>query len=483
MLILKLAFRNLLRHPRKSLTIGGLIALGIAALFVANAVFESSDRGLRSSFVRSMTGDAALSAKGPVSYGLFGSEVPIVSEYESIPPIAGFSALSEDFDGLDGLEAWTPLVSAAAQLRVGRVIIGNVPVFGVDPSSYFDVCPDIVVDRGDLTELADGGVFLNAKLAELAEARIKRALTIGESLTFSMYSNGSFKVRTGRFAGVHSYPGGTEVMDRLALADATLVRGLVDYTLGYVSAGDREEETDAGADLDDLFADAGDAVASADDAMTLDDVEDSLADTAERDLLVSEDAAAWSFALFRASPGREADLLRSLRRLADDGGYDVRAMDWRQAAGSNAQALFAVQGAFYVGMGFIALGAVLVIMNALVISVLERSAEIGTMRGLGAGSGFIRNLFITESMLLTMAAALTGVIVGLVVTFAAARSGIALENPLLVSLFGGSTLRPIPSPSSVALHLGLAAAVGALAWIYPVSLALRVQPISAMNGR
>ena len=65
MLILKLAFRNLLRHPRKSLTIGGLIALGIAALFVANAVFESSDRGLRSSFVRSMTGDAALSAKGP----------------------------------------------------------------------------------------------------------------------------------------------------------------------------------------------------------------------------------------------------------------------------------------------------------------------------------------------------------------------------------------------------------------------------------
>jgi len=50
MLILKLAIRNLIRHTRKSLTIGTLIMLGVAILFVANAIFESTDQGLQATF-------------------------------------------------------------------------------------------------------------------------------------------------------------------------------------------------------------------------------------------------------------------------------------------------------------------------------------------------------------------------------------------------------------------------------------------------
>ncbi|HUW69845.1 MAG TPA: FtsX-like permease family protein [bacterium] len=482
MLILKLAIRNLTRHTRKSLTIGLLIMLGVAILFVANAIFESTNQGLQSTFVRSVTGDAVMSAYEEVSYGLFGSEVPIVSDYESIPAIGGFSAISDRFGEIDGLEAWTPLVSAAAQMRLGGASI-NVPVFGVDPATYFSVCSDIVIKSGDIQALSAGGVFINSSLAADLERRLGRSLVPGEPITFSMYTNGSFKVRAGHFAGIHAYPAGTEVMDRLVLTDPTIVRGLVDYTLGYVSSSSPATTTNASGNLDDLFGSATDQVnAPVEDGLSLDALASALADTAQRNLVVSPDAAAWSFALFKAHDGQAARMIKSMRDLAASSGWSVRVLDWRTAAGSSAQALFAVQGAFYIGIGFVILGAILVIMNALVISVLERSAEIGTMRGIGARAGFIRSLFIAESMVLTMAAAAIGIVIGIAISLYAARVGIRISNPLLVSLFGGDLIRPVVSMRSALMHLGMAALVGALAWIYPVSLAMRIQPVSAMNG-
>ena len=90
MLILTLAFRNLLRRTRRTILLGGLICVGIAGLFFANAVFESTNQGLRTSFVRSLTGDLVLAAPSRTQYSLFGSEVPIVSNFETIPPITGY---------------------------------------------------------------------------------------------------------------------------------------------------------------------------------------------------------------------------------------------------------------------------------------------------------------------------------------------------------------------------------------------------------
>jgi putative ABC transport system permease protein len=422
-----------------------------------------------------------MSESSDIAFGLFGSEVPIVSEYESIPSISEFSAISGEFKSFEGLATWTPVVSAAARMRVGGVSF-NVPVFGVDPATYFDVCSDVGIERGDTGDLAAGGVFINSVLASNLEGKLGRMLELGETITFSMYSNGSFKVRTGNLAGVHSYPGRTEVIDRLVLADPTIVRGLAGYTMGFVSSSSPVPESGPPGDIDDLFDIAADVVNSDENGLSLGSLEDTLADTADRDLMVSPDAAAWSFALFSAADGQAARLESSLRAIISAKGWNTRILDWRGAAGISAQVLFAVQGAFYIGMGFIALGAVLVIMNALVISVLERTSEIGTMRGLGAGIQFIRRLFIAESMLLTLVSSVLGIIIGSVLSIYAAHVGIRISNPLLVSLFGGELIRPVVTLQSVGLHLGMAAIVGSIAWIYPVSLAMRVQPVNAMSG-
>lgn len=483
MLILKLAVRNLARHLRKTLLLGSLIAVGIAALFVANAVFHSTNTGLESTFVRSLTGDAALSAGGDLAFSLFGSEVPIVSEYESIPPMDGYALIADRLDRLDIVESYTPIVSGVAQIRVGGYT-ANVPVFGVDPASYFKVCSDVTIEHGNVDELAAGGVFINATLAKAMETALGRALTPGEEVIFGMYSNGSFRLKKGHFSGVHRYVGTNEALDRVVLADATIVRSIANYTLGYAVQGAVQGsvvDDQPAFDLDSLFLDVSDVSEQA-EGLTLDAVEASMADTSERDALVMTDAAAWSFVLLRARDGRRAQLENQVRAAIRESGLDIRVLSWQAAAGTSAQALFAVQTAFYVGLGFVALGAVLVIMNALVISVLERSVEIGTMRGLGAGAGFIRRLFVAESMVLTVGAAIVGLLGGALLANGLSKAGIVLTNPLLVSLFGGPTVRPVPTFSSALYHLGLAAIVGALAWIYPVSLAMRIQPVVAMNG-
>ena len=144
--------------------------------------------------------------------------------------------------------------------------------------------------------------------------------------------------------------------------------------------------------------------------------------------------------------------------------------------------IFALQYVFYIGLGFISLGAILVIMNALVISVLERVPEIGTMRSLGAGRPFIRNIFMLESLLLTGGSAMAGLIIAIIASTLMAKAGIKLQNPLLISLFGGATLQPSFDLFSVLMHIAMALMAASVSWIYPVRLAMRIKPVNAMNG-
>ncbi|GAB1484364.1 hypothetical protein MASR2M78_31820 [Treponema sp.] len=221
-----------------------------------------------------------------------------------------------------------------------------------------------------------------------------------------------------------------------------------------------------------------------DTALTLYKWNQILADTSLRDKLVMTDAAAWSFALARVAPESSSLIVqRAVASALKERQSEARVMDWRGAAGSSALLLFAVRMAFNIGVGFLILGAVLVIMNALVISVLERTGEIGSMRALGATRSFIRSLFILETMILTLASALVGVLIGVLATLALKKHGLPLDNPLLISLFGGNILRPVITLSSIGVHLVGAALIGSLAWIYPVSIALKIQPVSAMAER
>ena len=481
MLIFKLAIRNLLRNTRKTILLGMIIILGTAMLFFAYAVFESTNEGLKTSFMRSITGDAVLSADSETSYGLFGNEIPIVGNYEVIPAIPGYSSMADVFSSVDYVLEWTPIVSAAAYVEIGSKRTAAV-LFGVDYKTYFSVCSDIVIEKGSIESLKNGGVFLNKKIASTIEGKIGRSLKIGEPLQLSMFSDGSFRIVKVFLAGIHSYAGTTQVLDRIVLADPDSVRRIANYTMGYVlNNEDSFTKPKEAFDFDDLFLTAEDVTAENQNGFTIESVEKLLSEiTDEGKTAVMTNSAAWSFVLFRADENQKA-LLNSLKKEAENRRWGVKILNWRQAAGLSAQTVFALQYTFYIGMVFIAAGAILVIMNALVISVLERSSEIGTMRGIGAGKAFIRKLFITESMLLTMSASLLGVLLGIILCLVVSAKGIVVKNELFINLFGGSVIEPNITIFSIFINIAMAFFIASLAWIYPVSIAMQISPASVMG--
>ncbi len=106
------------------------------------------------------------------------------------------------------------------------------------------------------------------------------------------------------------------------------------------------------------------------------------------------------------------------------------------------------------------------IMNIMLVSVTERTREIGLRRAVGARSRDVLIQFLAEAVTLSMAGGLVGILLGI------AASGSV-----------GRLLRwtTVISPASVAIAAGVAAAVGIFFGFYPARQASQLDPIDALR--
>lgn len=121
----------------------------------------------------------------------------------------------------------------------------------------------------------------------------------------------------------------------------------------------------------------------------------------------------------------------------------------------------------FLGLGAVGLliGAI-GIANVMVIGVLERRAEIGLRRAIGAGRRHIAYQFLAESLILSTLGGLSGTVLGVLITTAvAANRGWSIAIPDAV-VWGG--------PAA-------AAAIGVIAGLYPALRAARLSPTDALR--
>jgi putative ABC transport system permease protein len=104
------------------------------------------------------------------------------------------------------------------------------------------------------------------------------------------------------------------------------------------------------------------------------------------------------------------------------------------------------------------------VMNIMLVSVTERTREIGIRKAVGARRGDILVQFLVEAMLLSVLGGILGVIAGLV-----------------GSQFKIVGVQPLVQAYSVVLAFGVALAVGLFFGIYPASRAARLRPIEALR--
>jgi len=108
-------------------------------------------------------------------------------------------------------------------------------------------------------------------------------------------------------------------------------------------------------------------------------------------------------------------------------------------------------------------------MNVMLVSVSERTAEVGLLRAVGAGRTQIAGVLLAEAALLSAAGGLVGLVLGGAGVWA------------LVTMYPALPARP--PLWAVASALGLAVLVGLVFGLMPARRAARLDPVLALGRR
>lgn len=165
--------------------------------------------------------------------------------------------------------------------------------------------------------------------------------------------------------------------------------------------------------------------------------------------------------------GRISALLRERHHLASDGTNDDFSILSQDSILGTLNTITSLLTAFLAAVAGISLlvGGI-GIMNIMLVSVSERTREIGLRKAVGARGQDILLQFLVEAVVLSLTGGLLGLALGFLIATAVTFSGLIIASV---------------TPLSVALAVGFAIAVGLFFGIYPAQRAAKLNPIDALR--
>lgn len=480
--LIRIAFRNLLEHRSKTLIIGTLLALGVIILIVGNAFMDTAERGVKEGFTDNFTGDVFISGKamnGSVS--LFGVQAaggqettPILPYYDRI--IGKLSSMPQVQDEASQITGFGLATIANSDEQTFALL------FGIEPGEYRRIFDQAKIVDGHFLEPGEEGIVITKGALERINKQLKQELKVGDDITLTGMGGMGFKIRTVPIAGLVEYKNGSEASDFITYVDVNTARILQGLTLGNdadTPVTDSQKALLAQSSEDEMFG--GEEVVETSSSAPVMPVETVAAPAAPVPQSVA-DTGAWQFILVKLKhPSQAPRVAAELNQWFAAEGIDAQAGGWKMAAGPFSQSIDVVRIIFDIAIIIVSVVAIIIMTNTLVISVIERTGEIGTMRALGAQRGFVRKMFLVETLTIAVVFGAIGTALGTGIIGILNLAHIEAGNAFLQILFAGKVLHTSASLGSIVSSLVLVIAVAIAAHLYPVSLALKIEPVRAMQ--
>ena len=485
--IWKIAARNLTEHKTKTLIIGAIVAVGMFALILGNAILDTATAGIEKNYIENFTGDVILSGEteGDISFFPFeqmrggSAESPIVQDYFK---------LEEYLNGSDMIENWSPIITGMATMMFTDEIMMPTQIFGVDIEKYRASFPDnMEIIDGRLLEPGEEGIMLSTTAVAMFEEAFGRKPAAGDMIEMMTTTDrAGMKINELPYVGTFKYHNSesSPMLPMICLTDYSSLRSMLGMNLAAETVElSSEEESFIGGFADDdlfgggLFVD----VSSEDGGKSADEIFAEISDRSDVEALRLEDSGEWNFITIKLADGTSSKAaLQQFSTNFEASGWDIQVNDWLTGAGGQAQMTYTLKTVFNVIIAVIAIVAVIIIMNTLVISITERIPEIGTMRAIGAQKGFVRMMILAETFIITVIFGLIGILAASGVLAGLNISGISFDNIFLRMLLGGSELHPVIKVQTLLVDFIGIIAIGAAASLYPTAVALRINPVTAM---
>jgi len=479
-----LALRNILKNKKNSLIITALIAVITFIFFTGNSILSKADNNIRESFTNNLSGDVVLEKSGDMTLNLFGGNAPVIDSYFSIPALPAYNAVMEFVSSQEGIAGITSQVSGRAVLDFHS---RKEPVLlcGIDPATYFSIFSGIELKEGRFLTTGEYGAMITYTRALRIEEQSGQFPKIGETMLFSSGGAIGFKIREVPLVGIYSYKNPSQFMNEIILIDPQTVRVLnsIQVAGGSDYIPDEKKLRLLSVEVDDIF----------NTAFSRDEINDEFSIDLLQSFLSSgnieensvndeyrEKGGDWNFIIIRLKDNKYTTAFINLlnNKLKS---FGITAVNWRTSAGTSAVYMLLILGLFNIGIFLIGIAGAIAAVNIHLISVFRRTREIGTLRAIGASNNYIRSLILTENIIISITAGILGILGG--ISFSGFINGRSLNisNNLILSIMGGSVLHMDFLPFIAVFSLLLAIFLGFAASLYPLEMAVKIEPMAAVR--
>ena len=467
MVALTIALRTLLRRKTRIAMIGSLVFLGTMLIVFGETFSLSAKHFSQASIISFFTGDVILysaKSKEKPSPFSFTTPLPVIADPEKI-------------------EAWLAADSMVAQhvpiaQNYGMLSVEKrgkkyeVPFFfyAIDPVRYRTMFPNITMRQGPFYNADSSGPAAGVVLSQFLVKEYANNYSVefkqGDTVTLlSLNDGGSVNAYPSTIVGIYEPVYYTNIFNYINLLDIKSYASLYNFT---------------GVKTSSIPLSYNKALASQSDADIFGLADGAMGSLNTGDLVAQELTGYTTIAVKLKKPAMVEPFIRAIANQ----NFDIKVARWNEASGFFAYIASIIQAVIYGATFLIFLIVVFILMNTLIISVLERTGEIGTLRAMGGEKSFITAIFLWESLLLNGTAALLGMAVSLIlILIVNSGSGIMLPDIMQQYLVGGGKLGLILTPRPFIEALVLIVVVTALATIYPIRVATAITPLKAMSGK